>query len=225
MKKLAKRTDTEIIQRILSEMDQFDFDVQEMNGFLSGISPDLSLEGNGRGTHFYILPAVETLKQDIELDAKETEDISKLRRQLFGFTNTMTSRRWSRHSDRISLLAIDDSSREILEAKDFWTPEDLDKADHRFTGSFDEYGLFRGDVRVFDQEPVDFVLPWPESRGKPDSLRSLHRGYRISFKERNENPGFPLKISPTINTKTQSHRWLIHLSGRYPNSPVRGRGR
>ena len=35
VEKLAKRTDAEIVQRILSEMDQFDFDVQEMNGFLS----------------------------------------------------------------------------------------------------------------------------------------------------------------------------------------------
>ena len=90
VEKLATRTDAVIVQRILSEMEQFDFDVQEMDGFLAEISPDLSLEANGRGTHFYILPAVETLKQDVELDAKETEDISKLRRQLFGFTNTMT---------------------------------------------------------------------------------------------------------------------------------------
>ena len=105
VERLAKRTDAEIVQRILSEMEQFDFDVQEMNGFLSEVSPDLSLEGNGRGTHFYILPAVDTLQQDIEIDAKETEDISKLRRQLFGFTNTMTPGDSPCYPDRISLLA------------------------------------------------------------------------------------------------------------------------
>ena len=169
VEKLATRTDAVIVQRILSEMKQFDFDVQEMNAFLSEVSPDLSLEGNGRGTHFYILPAVETLQQDIEIDAKEGKEISKLRRQLFGFTNTMTPDDSPAIQTAFRYWRPDDSPRELLEAKEFWTPEDLDKGDHRFTGSFDEYGQFRGKVCIYDQEPVDFVLPWSGSRGRPTS--------------------------------------------------------
>ena len=169
VEKLATRTDAVIVQRILSEMKQFDFDVHEMNAFLSEVSPDLSLEENGRGTHFYILPAVETLQQDIEIDAKEGKEISKLRRQLFGFTNTMTPDDSPAIQTAFRCWRPDDSPRELLEAKEFWTPEDLDKGDHRFTGSFDEYGQFRGKVCIYDQEPVDFVLPWSGSRGRPTS--------------------------------------------------------
>ena len=140
-----------------------------MNGFLSEVSPDLSLEGNGRGTHFFILPAVDTLQQDIEIDAKDTEDISKLRRQLFGFANTMTPDDNPAIQTAFRFWHPDDSSRELLEPKEFWTPEDIDKADHRFTGFFDEYGQFRGKVRIYDQEPVNFILPWQGSKGQPTS--------------------------------------------------------
>ena len=139
-----------------------------MDRYLANLNPSLSLEGNGRGTHFYILPAVETISQDVRLDAEEREEISRLRSLLLGFTDTMTPNGGPGIATAFRYWQAD-HYRDLLEAGEFWTPKDLERADHRFTGSFDEYGRFKGVVRVYDQEPVEFVLPWSASGGMPTS--------------------------------------------------------
>ncbi len=137
---------------------------------------------------------MDTVKQDIEFDAKEKENISKLRRQLFGFTNTMTPDDNPAIQTAFRYWRPEDSSREILEAKEFWTPEDMDKADHRFTGFFDEYGQFRGKVRIYDQEPVDFAC-----HGKDQKESRLLAGRLVIsaiFRAFSGNPDFLLMNGP-----------------------------
>ena len=67
---------------------------------------------------------------------------------------------------------------------------------------------FEAQVRVFDQKLVDFVLPWPESKGiRQHAVPSPW--ISDMFKERNENPVFPQKISLT------SHENSDAISGLY----------
>ncbi len=162
------RMDPSIVQRIHSELESFDFDPGELAVFLTKINNRLGLDADGRGTHFYIKPTVETLKEDIRLDAEEKEEISRLRRLLLGFSDTMTSEDVPTMRTAFRYWQPDDSSsKDIIDAPEFWEPEDLERADHHFTGSFDEFGQFQGTVRVFDHKPTEYVLPSLSSKGEP----------------------------------------------------------
>lgn len=155
-----------IVQKILSDLNQFDFNLKEIARFLEGPNNRLSLEGNGRGTHFYILPAVDTLEEDVRQDVKSGEEISYLRRMLMGFTDTMTPNSSPNIRSAFRFWPTDDHYENILEESEFWTPENLERADHRFVGRFDEYGNFHGKVRIYDQKPIEYELPWTKSQGK-----------------------------------------------------------
>ena len=149
-------------ERILRDLEQFCLDPMEM---ASSLDPP-SLVGDGHGTHFYILPASENLLVDVEIDwaGKEVSDLRKL---LLGFTNTMTSgsppppitaefRYWR----------TDEELYQLIGPREFITPEEFEMADHHIKGEFDKFGQFKGTVTVYDQEPVEHVVPWPNASGR-----------------------------------------------------------
>ena len=41
----------------------------------------------------------------------------------------------------------------------------MESADHRVSGRFDEYGQFRGNVRIYNEDFIDHVIPWTGGRG------------------------------------------------------------
>jgi hypothetical protein len=55
---------------------------------------------------------------------------------------------------------------EILDAETFFTRDELDsKSDHLLRGTVNDFGQFKGSLRVYQQNYDDVVVPWSEARG------------------------------------------------------------
>jgi len=127
-----------------------------------GESPLSLKDDGGCGTHFIMVPTAAELNDDI--DGGTDKDASPLEKHLLGFCNTMTG-------DVPIVKAefrdhhLDEYPAELIGPKNFWSPDEYDKADHHFTGSFDEFGQFTGTVRVYGEEKP-FVCNWVEGRGR-----------------------------------------------------------
>ena len=153
------RTDSNMIEDIREHLDQFHFDEQLLMS-LGG----RTLRGQEHGTQFFIQPTDEALELDID-SAGDTA--SPLLKMLIGFTNTMTA---EFDSPAISTAFRDhrtpDLTEDIIEEHHFFTPEEFEAADHHLQGEFDEFGQFQGTIKVYGQDPVHHVLPWPGARGR-----------------------------------------------------------
>ncbi|AGW13794.1 ATP-binding protein [Megalodesulfovibrio gigas] len=160
--RLRNVMDDKVHDRILSDLRQFDLDPSEVDTYL----PDMSLTGNGHGTHFFIKPASDMLAADIEDDGGDRP--SNLVKLLGGFSNTMTPG----HTPPVIKPAFrdhktDDLSDDLIEEGKFFTPEEFRNADHQIAGRFDEYGQFRGSVSVYGQPFHDHIVSWQGGHGFP----------------------------------------------------------
>lgn len=147
--------------QIRQDIERFQVDPQVIDGDLGAPS----LGGNGRGTHFLIMPASDLLEDDI--DAETTARASPLQKSLLGFTNTMTPD----HEEPVIRCAFrdyrtDDAHNDLIGENEFFTPDEFLNADHHFVGEFDEYGQFRGKVSIYGEED-EYSVTWPKARGIP----------------------------------------------------------
>lgn len=124
-----------------------------------------SLKDEGTGTHFIICPANEMM--EISIDGNPNDDkASPLLKALLGFSNTMFP-----DAPAIKIKAsfrdhkTDEYFDDLIEISEFWTPEEYDKADHHISGTFDDYGQFKGKIKVYDDIFNDHVVPWMENKG------------------------------------------------------------
>ena len=159
---------------ILGDLDHFHVNPAEL---YRRIPEGPSLEGEGHGTHFIVAPTEETLPEDI--DGSGMDDTAPpLIKVLVGFTNTMTDPSVlpeivSRFRDH----ALDGVVTERIGGSAFFTPDEFNRADHHVFGEFDEFGQFKGEVKVYGSEAKEFLLPWTEAGGRP-----LQCGpFRINF--------------------------------------------
>ncbi|MGB0386307.1 MAG: ATP-binding protein [Ardenticatenaceae bacterium] len=150
-------------KRLLNELDLFDIDLLELSHFLG--APSLS--GEGHGTHFYILPATETLAEDMAIDV-QGDKTSRLKKLLLGFSNSMTPEHKPAPIDTaFRYWATDDHHIDIIGQGEFFTPSEFTSADHHIEGQFDEFGQFQGRVSIYNEKPVEHIVSWPKSSGKP----------------------------------------------------------
>jgi hypothetical protein len=165
--RLGKSIRPELAKRIKGELKQFDIDPQSLNSYLGNIGKP-TLTNGGRGTHFLILPTREPLVADIDGD-KNNDDgpAPPLIQRLIGFTNTMTSER----APLISTSFRDHKPLEpyvdLISPNRFFSPEELETADHHFRGEFDEYGHFSGAVTIYKKNPIKHTIPWTEGKNIP----------------------------------------------------------
>lgn len=162
LKQLRDVLDDVTHDAILDDLRAFDFDPSEVDAYL----PDMSLTGDGHGTHFLIKPASQLLAADIE--EEESDRPSNLVKLLGGFSNTMTPG----HTKPVLRTAFrdhktDDQSENLIEDGKFFTPDEFLNADHRFEGRFDEYGQFRGTVCVYGHEYPEHIISWQGGHGIP----------------------------------------------------------
>lgn len=159
---LRKRIGKEAVKRTLAKLDEF---VIKPDDILSGLGEPSLFRDNGRGVHFLIQPANDQIQRDIDLDRNEKDDeVSDLRRQLLGFSNTMipgvdppriqTRFRYWPTNDRFE--------GDLIDEREFFTPEEFDRADHRIRGAFDEHGQWSGTLEIYDQPPIEHVISWSE---------------------------------------------------------------
>ncbi|MFA6402503.1 MAG: ATP-binding protein [Salinivirgaceae bacterium] len=127
-----------------------------------------SLKGDGFGTHFIICPVNEMLESSIDGDSfgKLSQREPPLRKTLLGFTNTMfpdSPKPVIKTSFRDH--KTDEYFDDIIETTEFWNPDEYTKADHHISGEFDEYGQFRGSIKVYGKEFPDHIVNWKGNNG------------------------------------------------------------
>ena len=158
---LRKRIGKEAVKRILDELDEFVIKPDEV---LGGLGEPSLFGDNGRGVHFLIQPANDQIQRDIDLDREAGDEVSDLRRQLLGFGNTMIPGvDPPRIQTRFRYWPTNDRDEgDLIEEREFFTPEEFSSADHRIRGRFDANGQWSGNVEIYDQPPIEHVISWSE---------------------------------------------------------------
>ena len=154
--------------RILKEIKAFDPDPVYLDGFFKERDENvLSLADDGTGTHFLIGPANSVIK--LELQAEDRERDFSFRKQLLGFYDQVFETRNPAPIDTSFMRWLPGSpiGEEYLLPESFFTVEELlDWSDHYLTGTVDDFGQFKGSLRVYEKQYQDLVVPWPGSRGR-----------------------------------------------------------
>lgn len=149
------------LNRIKDSIQSFNIDPSELSLQLqSGF--DLT-DGHG-GTQFFISPVYETIISDIEGDGN-SEEATKIEKMLMGFHNTMTPD----HPNPVVDISFRDyrtnngSFVSIIDKEQFFTPEEFELADHHFQGRFDNYGQFKGLVKIYGEKTYDHIVNWRDN--------------------------------------------------------------
>ncbi|MBO6306885.1 MAG: ATP-binding protein [Paludibacteraceae bacterium] len=117
------------------------------------------------GTHFYISPVDDVLNSDIDGE-KGDDEATKMEKMLLGFHNTMTPNHPTAQIDIAFREYHKDngSFTSIIDKEHFFTPKEFEMADHQFTGVFDKFGQFKGDVRIYGEKIYnDYTVNWKDN--------------------------------------------------------------
>lgn len=163
--KLGNSIKPALAERINKELGIFDVDPRELDSYLSKIGKP-TLTGNGKGTHFLILPTDETLIPDIEGDSDPDSPAPPIIKTLIGFSNTMTRERPPVIETSFRDHNTPEGFVDLITPGSFFTPEEFETADHHFSGEFDEYGQFAGKVTIYREKPVKHTIVWPGGKGE-----------------------------------------------------------
>lgn len=146
---------------ILKDLSDFQVDPQDFEKTVAG----LSLSDGKSGTHFYVAPATETILADIQAEKKtDTKEFSKC---LLGFCNNAFAVNSAPPiQTAFRFWATDSTFEDLIGPGEFFTKSDLALADQFVSGNIDEYGQFKGTVRVYEQEHKDHVISWKDGGGK-----------------------------------------------------------
>lgn len=146
-------------QRIISLISEFNSNLNEVYSIIGGNT--FIQDG---GTHFFVSPVSDSLVSDIEGEG-DSNEATKMEKMLMGFHNTMTPNhplptidiafRDYRHDDG--------SFVSLLEEKQFFTPEEFEIADHHFIGQFDEFGQFKGTIRIYGEKTYNHIINWRDN--------------------------------------------------------------
>jgi len=145
--------------RIAHLVNEFNSDLKGVYSIIGGTT--FIQDG---GTHFFVAPVSESLIPDIEGDGNSAE-ATKMEKMLMGFHNTMTPNHPSPTID----IAFRDYRHDdgafvsLIEEKQFFTPEEFEIADHHFSGKFDEYGQFKGTIRIYGEKTFNHVINWRDN--------------------------------------------------------------
>ncbi|ELY4853692.1 ATP-binding protein [Cronobacter turicensis] len=159
----------DLLQKNLISKDKY----SEIFGTISSfnISPELfskrltrfkSLDGgNSSGTIFFVSPVDDILNSDIDGDGSSKE-ATKIEKMLMGFHNTMTISHPEPLLDIVfrDYRSHDDTYVDIIDKEHFFTSEDFEQADHHFHGYFDEYGQFKGNIRIYHERNFEHIVNW-----------------------------------------------------------------
>ncbi|MXY04848.1 MAG: hypothetical protein F4171_11410 [Gammaproteobacteria bacterium] len=163
---LGRQVDSQLLNRLIRELDRFDVDPQDIDSYLDAPS----LRNNSSGTHFIIRPASELLADDIDGDptaskAAALKKATPLKKALLGFGNTMTPDSHTVIHTAFRDHTTDELVDDLIGEDEFFTPDEFRSADHRIRGEFDEFGQFRGEISIYGEAIADHVIPWGGGRG------------------------------------------------------------
>jgi len=160
------------LEPILSDVSDFQADPRDFEQAVAG----LSLGDHKSGTHFYVVPANETILADIRAEQDgQTKEFSKC---LLGFCNsTFAVDGPPPVETAFRFWPTDSQFEDLIGPGEFFTKEELSLSDQFVSGEIDEYGQFRGIVRVYDQEYPDHIISWKDGGGKPTACGP----FRVEF--------------------------------------------
>ena len=146
---------------VLENMKDVQIDPEDLADFLEG----LSLKDDGMGTHFLITPANEEIRAEIERERQnDTKEFTKC---LLGFCNsTFCTDSPPPIQTAFRYWPSDVASEDLIGPGEFFTKHDLECADHYFCGDINEFGQFKGTVRVYEKEYENHVISWDKGAGK-----------------------------------------------------------
>jgi len=144
---------------IYSTIDSFDISPVELNKQLIG--SDSFKELSSGGTYFYVSPVEDVLKYDLD-GSSNTKEATKIEKMLMGFHNTMTP------DHPVPILDIifrdyrceDGTYTDVIDKEHFFTKDDFELADHHFEGHFDEFGQFKGMIKIYQEKTFDHIVNW-----------------------------------------------------------------
>jgi len=149
---------------LLKPLENMSLVAEKIDKYLTGPS----LSENGCGTHFIICPANEMLEISIDgdSDGKFSDKETPLKKGLLGFSNTMLP---DSKTPVIKTSFRDHKTDEffddLIAYEEFWTPNEYEKADHHISGEFDEWGQFKGTIKVYGKEFSNHIVNWKGNSG------------------------------------------------------------
>lgn len=161
--------------RVKKSIDSFNANPKLLNKKLVG---SFEFSENKGGTFFYISPVNETLSFDIEGDG-DPKEATKIEKMLMGFHNTMTPN----HPKPVIDISFRDYRGEeglyydLLDKEQFFTSDEFELADHHFQGIFDEFGQFKGMVKIYGEKNYDHIVNWRENNFRETSCGA----FKINF--------------------------------------------
>lgn len=182
LKHLGKKVPQHLKLEILEDLDRFNIDPRQIDQILKANDRidgggkkdrELTLTDNKGGTHFFVLPADEHLKTEIDSSDNITDKISRLKRTLIGFTNTMkiseskpeSSNVQNENNEKKNIIEtafidhkISDDRVNLITENEFFTLEDFDYTDHTFEGEFNNEGEFNGKIQIYHEKSVEYHL-------------------------------------------------------------------
>ena len=197
------------VQKIIKQIKSFQPDLSSIYGYLATTEENhLELTGTNTGTHFLIAPSNPVIK--LELQHEEREGDYGFRKYLLGFSEAVfgentkpriktSFRRWR---------AGDLRGQELLDPSTFFTREELrHQSDHFLEGNVDEFGQFKGTLRVYDKH-YDIVIPWNGASGRHTKCGpfAVNFGYVM---------GRPTETLLSADVFWPLHEKLNHLGGIY----------
>lgn len=125
----------------------------------------LQLIESGYGTHFIISPIDSILNH--ELDDSGNDEVSKLKKVLLGFSNTIQNERKARINVSFREHNLAGEIIDHIAEQEFFTPYDFKVSDHSFIGQVNELGQFLGSGKVFGQNIGKVSVPWKNESSSP----------------------------------------------------------
>ncbi|KJO37159.1 ATP-binding protein [Enterobacter roggenkampii] len=159
----------DLLGKELIDKNKFFEIVNTIQGF--NFSPELicrklkrfkSFEKNdASGTIFFVSPVDDILNSDIDGDGS-SKDATKIEKMLMGFHNTMTASHPEPLLDIVfrDYRSNDETYTDIIDKEHFFTSKDFEQADHHFHGYFDEYGQFKGNIRIYQEKNFEHIVNW-----------------------------------------------------------------
>ena len=159
---------------LLRPLEKLEIIASKIDKYLLGPS----LKEDGTGTHFIICPVNEMLEISIDGDDKKEGKATPLLKALLGFSNTMfPDSKVPSIKTSFRDHKTDEYFEDIISENQFWTPDEYSIADHHIVGRFDEFGQFKGTVKVYGNEYCDHIVNWNGNKG----LRTKCGPFKINF--------------------------------------------
>lgn len=176
VKNLSNKISLSKVEQICNEIKSFNYDPefwtnvlnkQDENSRFIDSREYLQVSDTGYGTHFVISPLDSVI--DNEIDDYDDKEVSTLKKVLLGFSNTVQNERKSRISACFRDHRLDGETIDHINEQEFFTPQDIELADHYFVGNVNEYGQFSGNGRIFNKILDSVPIYWKNPANTPIS--------------------------------------------------------